>query len=110
MRLKTWKKNKLPRSLKNMNFGDQDEITVGDLVEGDFENEFVMTFNRASENYLGSLQGDGPLFHRCEVGLVLDLSSAPDSFYSSGFCKLLISSGEVGWLPYRWLKLITRAA
>lgn len=89
-----------------MYFDEKVDFSVGDLVEGDFENEFIVTFSRASENYLGSLYGDGVKFYKNELGLIIDLFETPDSFYASGFCRLLLKSGETGWLPDRWLKRI----
>ena len=76
---------------------------LGDLVKGDFDNDFVYTFTRAAETQQGSFQGDGPQFCRNDVGVVIDIISTPESFYSSGFCKLLLKTGEIGWLPHRWL-------
>ena len=76
---------------------------LGDLVKGDFDNDFIYTFSRAAETQQGSFCGDGPKFCRNDVGLVIGIISTPESFYSSGFCKLLFNSGEVGWLPHRWL-------
>jgi len=106
MRVKSWKTNKIPRSIKKMNLGYEDDFVVGDLVKGDFENEFVATFTRASEHHLSSLYGDGPLFYRHELGLVTDLVMTPDSFYSSGFCRILMGPDKIGWLPNRWLKRV----
>lgn len=108
MQAKSRKRNKFPQSLKNIDFGEKIEFVMGDLVKGDFENEFVKTFTKASESYLGSLYGDGPQFRRDELGLVIDFVETPDSFYAGGYCKLLFQSGEIGWLPDRWLKRIKR--
>lgn len=80
-----------------------DVFDIGDLVKGEFNNTFVFTFSMASETHQGSLQGDGPQFHKDEIGLVIDIISTPESFYSMSFCKLLLNSGETGWLPSRWL-------
>ena len=87
-----------------------DDFSVGDLPEGVFDNDFVFTFSLASENYQGSLYGDGPQFHKDEIGLVIDVVSTPESFYAIGFCKLLLNSGETGWLPSRWLVKVSHDA
>lgn len=91
-----------------MNSKDKDhrldeDFQVGDLVEGDFDNNFVCTFSRASETGQGSFQGDGPQFYKDDVGLVIDIITTPESFYSMVFCKLLFRSGATGWLPSQWL-------
>jgi hypothetical protein len=80
-----------------------DNFQVGDLVEADFDNNFVYTFTRASETHQGALQGDGPQFYKDDIGLVIGVISTPESFYSIEFCKLLFRSGATGWLPSRWL-------
>jgi hypothetical protein len=99
------KTNRIPRSLKkNEKINSSSYFSLGDLVAGDFENEYVTTFKRASENHTTNLHGDGPLFYKNDIGLVVDLLETPDSFYDSGFCRLLMNSGELGWLPRRWLK------
>lgn len=84
----------------------EDLIAKGDFVIGDFDNQFLLTFTVASEAKQGSLMGTGPRFYKNEKSLVLEVLNTPESFYSSGFCKLLLSSGEIGWLPNRWLKKI----
>jgi len=84
----------------------EDLIVKGDFVIGDFDNHFLLTFTVASEAKQGSLMGTGPKLYKNEKSLVLEVLNTPESFYSSGFCKLLLSSGEVGWLPNRWLKKI----
>lgn len=80
-----------------------DDFNIGDLVEGDFDNNFVCTFSMASESQQGTFQGDGPQFYKDEIGLIIDLVSTPESIYSIGFCKLLLASGKTGWLPNSWL-------
>lgn len=79
-------------------------INKGDFVVGDFDNEFVLTFSLASEAKQGSLLGNGPPFYKGTQSLVLEVIKTPESFYSSGFSKVLLPSGLVGWLPNRWLK------
>jgi len=83
-----------------------DQFNIGDLVEGDFDNSFILTFSMASEMQQGKLQGDGPKFYKNDLGLVIGVISTPESFYSMGFCKLLLESGEIGWLPNTWLNKI----
>jgi hypothetical protein len=82
----------------------EDILFEGDIVIGDFDNEFVVTFTTASESFLSSLSGDGCKFYLNSLALVIKVIDTPESFYSTGFCKLLLPTGEMGWLPSRWLK------
>lgn len=82
----------------------EDPFEVGDIVTGDFENNFVLTFSLASEIYQNSLSGNGSEFYLGQFATVIEVISTPESFYSTSFCKLLLPTGELGWLPSRWLK------
>ena len=87
---------------------DAENIKRGDLVTSDFESKTIMTYIKASENHYGPLMGDGPPFYKHDIGLIVDIYETPESFYSYSYCRLLLRTGELGWIPSRWLKLVTR--
>ena len=78
---------------------------LGDLIKGHFDNDFVFTFTRAI-NCKEQFLGDGPQFFKVDTGLIVDIIQTPESFYSQSFCKLLLKSGKIGWLPKGWLIIV----
>jgi len=88
----------------NVTSPPEEVFVKGDVVIGEFDNDFVTTFTMASEIFLNRLSGDGAKFYLGQLATVIDVIDTPQSFYSTGFCKLLLPTGDIGWLPSRWLK------
>jgi len=79
------------------------KFSVGQLVTSNFDNEYMMMYSRAS---LDATIANDTRFYRDEIGVVISVVDAPDSFYTAGYAMILIRHGK-GWVPFRWLKFIS---
>ena len=82
----------------------------GDLValtSHQVNGDCAILFFSASDYFEKKTNFESSKLYVNNVALVIDIIDTPDSFYSpKGVCRILLTSGETGWLPSRFLEKV----